>query len=199
MVEIRPIKGASFVVNLGHILTLVRTDEGHRTRCRDRDGELIDIPVSEWLAASDNFRHLHKLLRIPTDFPERAAPALDPYFLGILIGDGSLRHSVSVTTPDIEIVDAIYRFAEAEGLRVRCVQLADNNANTYHLPDDRSDRNALVDQLRHLGLFGTLSGRKFIPDEYRLGSREVRLAMLAGLLDTDGHLMNGGCFEYCSK
>ncbi|WP_083463611.1 Hint domain-containing homing endonuclease [Prosthecomicrobium hirschii] len=199
MVEIRPIKGDSFVVNLGHILTLVRTEDGPRPRCRDRGGELIDIPVSEWMAASDTFRHLHKLLRVPTDFPERAAPVLDPYFLGILIGDGSLRHSVSVTTPDIEIVDAIYRFAEAEGLRVRCVRLADNNANTYHLLDDRSDHNALVDQLRHLGLFGKLSGQKFIPDEYRLGSREVRLAMLAGLIDTDGHLMTRGCFEYCSK
>ena len=199
MLEIRPLKGEAFVVNIGHILTLVRTDEGMRPRCRDRDGELVDIAVCEWLAASDTFRHLHKLLRLPSDFPQRGAPTLDPYMLGVLIGDGSFRHAVSITTPDIEIVDAIYRFAETSGLRVRCNQLSDNAANTYHLVDDRSARNALISQLRNLGLFGKLSAEKFIPDDCRLGSREVRLEIIAGLLDTDGHLMNGRCFEYCSK
>jgi hypothetical protein len=82
---------------------------------------------------------------------------------------------------------------------VRCDQLGDNAANAYHLVDDRSSRNALNDQPRQLGLFGTYSAEKFVPDDYRLGSRSVRLAMLAGLLDTDGHLNFGRCFEFCSK
>ena len=198
MFEIRPLKGPSFVVNLGHILTLVRTDEGFSPKRYNRDGEIIDIALSDWMAASDTFRHLHKLLRLPADFPERADPALDPYILGVLIGDGSLRHGVSVTTPDIEIADSLYRFAKANEFRVRCDQLGDNAANAYHLVDDRSSRNALNDQLRQLGLFGTYSAEKFVPDDYRLGSRRVRLAMLAGLLDTDGHLNFGRCFEFCS-
>ena len=88
MFEIRPLKGESFIVNLDHILTLVRTDEGPRPRGHNREGEIIDIALSDWLAASDTFRHLHKLLRLPADFPERAAPALDPYILVVLIGDG---------------------------------------------------------------------------------------------------------------
>ena len=56
MVEIRPLKGDPFVVNLGHILTLVRTSDGIPARCRNRDGELIDISVADWLASSDSFR-----------------------------------------------------------------------------------------------------------------------------------------------
>jgi hypothetical protein len=191
--SIRPLKGDSFVVNLGHILTLVRTNEG-RPQLRDRDGELVDISVSDWLAPSPNFRHLHKLLRLPVDFPVRTSPAIDSYFLGVMLGDGCLIRSVSITTPDIEIVDAIHQFAVANGLRVRCEQLSGNAANTYFLVDDRSNRNELVDRLRELGIFGKLSADKFVPDDYRLGSRQARLEMLAGLLDTDGHLMNGGCF-----
>ena len=63
MFEIRPLKGESFTVNRGHILTLVRTNEGKLSELRNRDGELIDISVDDWLGASDYFRHLHKLLR----------------------------------------------------------------------------------------------------------------------------------------
>ena len=40
---------------------------------------------------------------------------------------------------------------------------------------------------------------KFIPDDYRLGSRETRLGVLAGLLDTDGHLSQGTGFDFISK
>ena len=199
MIEIRPLKGEAFIVNLGHILTLVRTNDGMPARCRNRDGELVDISVADWLAASDNFRHLHKLLRMPVDFPDRDSPVLDPYFLGVILGDGCIVRNVSVTTPDIEIVDDLYRFAARLGLRLRCEQLSNSEANSYFFVDDRDHHNALIGQLRGLGLFGKSSGQKFIPDEYRLGSREVRFAILAGLLDTDGHLMNGRCFEFVSK
>jgi phosphate starvation-inducible protein PhoH and related proteins len=40
--------------------------------------------------------------------------------------------------------------------------------------------------LRDLGLAGTRSSTKFVPDRYLHNSSEVRLAVLQGLLDTDG-------------
>jgi superfamily II DNA or RNA helicase len=199
MFEVRPLKGDPFVVNLGHILTLVRTNEGHNKRGTNREGQLVDISIADWLAASDHFRHLHKLLRMPVDFPERETPDLDPYMLGVILGDGSIIRNVSITTPDVEIVDALYKFAAGQSLRLRCEQLPDNAANTYFFVDDRDHHNALIDQLRKLGLYGRTTGEKFLPDAYRLGSRDVRHAILAGLLDTDGHLVNGRCFEFVSK
>jgi superfamily II DNA or RNA helicase len=198
MIEIRPIKGDAFVVNPDHILTLVRTNEGSRNRPRRHDGELIDIAVREWLRASASFRHAHKLLRLPVDFPPRDAPTLDPYFLGVLIGDGSTINDVSVTTPDAEIAECLFAHAEKLGLSVRVDQLPDNAANTYHLIGVRGHGNVLMDALRELGVFGKRSGEKFVPDAYRVGSRETRLAILAGLLDTDGHLGASGCFEFSS-
>ena len=88
MVEVRPIKGDPFVVNTGHILTLVKVSEG---TCGSHAysapaGSIIDIGVEEYRRRSANFRHLHKLFRVGADFPARAAPTLDPYFLGLLIG-----------------------------------------------------------------------------------------------------------------
>ena len=51
-----------------------------------------------------------------------------------------------------------------------------------------------------LGLRGQQGESKFIPDGYKRGSREQRLALLAGLLDSDGHLVHGRVtFEFVSK
>ena len=198
MVEIRPIKGQSFQVNRGHILTLVRTNEGDTKRGRQRDGELIDIAVSDYLAASATFRHLHKLLRLPVEFPAQQLPVLDPYLLGVLIGDGGLKNAVNVTTPDAELVEELYRHVEVLGLSIRTEQLPNNAANTYHMIGRRGLANPLIDLLRQLGVHGKGAAEKFLPASYRLGSRATRLAVLAGLLDTDGHLQRQAIFEFCS-
>ena len=47
-------------------------------------------------------------------------------------------------------------------------------------------RNPLTQALRELSLSGTYSSTKFIPEVYLRNSAEVRLAVLQGLLDTDG-------------
>ena len=43
--EIKPVKGASWVVNLDHILTLVDTT--------DREGALIDISLRDWMGLNN--------------------------------------------------------------------------------------------------------------------------------------------------
>ncbi len=194
MFEIRPLKGESFVVNRGHILTLVRTQES----AGDRGGELTDIALADYLEASPTFRHLHKLLRVPVDFPAREAPPIDPYGFGVLLGDGRLAGSVSVTTPDVEVVEALHAEAERHGLRIRTEQLAGNAANTYYLVGQRGQPNTLVERLRQLGVYGCGASEKFLPATYKMGDRSVRLAVLAGLLDTDGYLCRN-TFEFCSR
>jgi hypothetical protein len=52
----------------------------------------------------------------------------------------------------------------------------------------RSDKNPLKDALDSYGLIR----KKFIPEDYLMNSRENRLKLLAGLIDTDGHLSNDG-------
>lgn len=192
--EVRPMKGDPFTVNAGHILTLVRTNEGRGSRA----DEIIDIALAEYIGSSANFRHLHKLFRVPTDFPVQAPPTVDPYFLGMLLGDGGLMHGVNVTTPDAEIAETVYAQAMQMGLRVRVEQLPDNMANTYHLVGQRGETNVLTEALRELGVHGLGSVHKFIPAAYKFGNRVTRLEVLAGLLDTDGHLSRSVMFEYCS-
>ena len=196
MFEIRPMKGESFVVNAGHILTLVRTNDGKSKGA----GQLIDIALQDYLAASDYFRHLHKLQRVAVDFPCAVELPIDPYFMGVLLGDGALKHSLSVTTQDIEVVEELQFQAQAWGVSLRVDQLQGNLANTYHLVTlPRSAPNLLLQQIQALGLHGLVSKNKFVPQAFKLGSREQRLQILAGLLDTDGHLSKSTMFEFCSR
>jgi hypothetical protein len=63
---------------------------------------------------------------------------------------------------------------------------------------DGKPGNVLRHELQKLGLWGLLGHQKFIPDIYKLGSRNVRFATLAGLIDGDGNLSANNSVSYCT-
>jgi phosphate starvation-inducible PhoH-like protein len=116
-------------------------------------------------------RHRYELplLSAPAEFEPQEVP-LDPYALGLLLGDGCLTTTASL-----------------EGL-----ELQRKSEYDYVLRHTRGPRggvivaNPVTSVLRSLGLAGTYSHTKFIPPPYLLNSPNVRIALLQGLLDTDG-------------
>ena len=52
--------------------------------------------------------------------------------------------------------------------------------------------------IEEMGLLGLLSNSKFIPDAYLFASPSDRLALLRGLMDTDGYIAEGGTCQYYS-
>ncbi len=71
------------------------------------------------------------------------------------------------------------------GIEVRHKGSVDYVLNRAGLPRGPG-LNPVTGSLRELGLWGTRSGTKIVPDEYLFNALEVRLAVLQGLLDTDG-------------
>jgi superfamily II DNA or RNA helicase len=201
MYQIRPLKGKPFTVNAGHILSLVKTNQYSdlRRQWGTPAGSIVNLSVVNYLARSASFKHLHKLYRVGCDFPVTAEPVLDPYFLGLLLGDGSLKYgSPAITTMDFEVVAYCHAMAEQLGVGIREDQLVGNEANTYHfrIPGNQQE-NPLTARLRALGVCGCGADEKFIPPDYKVGSRETRTAILAGLIDTDGYLIKN-CIEFSS-
>ena len=203
MYRIVPIKGEPFTVTKDHTLTLIRTREcsnpQYPSQCHA--GELVDVTVTEWLRWSERKKHLHKLIRSEAiqSFPahRNARMEIDPYFLGVIIGDGCIVHGVSVTTSDKEIRCVIFQQAELWNLRIRTEPAG--KATTYFLVSDRGRRsNRLIKALRRLRLYGGRAGDKFVPDAYKYTNLAKRLEILAGLLDTDGHCTYKG-YDYISK
>jgi len=116
------------------------------------------------------------------NFSENDKLPIDPYLLGLLLGDGYIGgRSVSLTTYDFEIADYIKNLVP-EGVSV----VSWKKKGVYGLVGKKPKPNALLLLLDNLGLAGKKSEDKFIPEIYKWTSAENRIEMLRGLLDTDG-------------
>lgn len=202
MYEITPKKlGKPFIVNSEHILSLYKTNEGSAAYQKPK---ITDISVKEYLIKDKRFKHIHKLRYCEgVEFTNKEVP-LDPYFLGIYLGDGgSANGAVSICTPDEEIVSYLYKFIEDKELRIRVCPKKDNKAYSYYfagLKRRSKNPNYLKIKLVELGLYKKICHEKFIPDIYLRNSKAVRLQILAGLLDTDGYFTEERySYEYCTK
>lgn len=194
-----------YVVNGNHVLALKHTGA---VRHGDRflfapymKGDHAEVAVHEYTTKSAHFRRMLKGYKAPgVAFPMRSVP-VDPYFLGLWLGDGSSAHT-SITTMDPEIRDYLHAFAAGNGLRIR-VSEPNRTAPTYHLCGPRfctstrrgRSRNPLRTAIRALGVLN----HKHIPRLYLVNDRRIRMALLAGLIDTDGHLNASGGYTIATK
>jgi phosphate starvation-inducible protein PhoH and related proteins len=138
------------------------------------------------LRAAHASRYELPLLTAPVRFPEREVP-MDSYALGLLLGDGCLTGSTtpSFATSDPELATALEELLP--GVEVRHKGGVDYVLNRVAEPGQViTIANPVTAVARGLGLCGTRSGTKFIPDVYLYNAPEVRLAVLQGLLDSDG-------------
>lgn len=192
MYDIVPVKGTSWRVNGAHVLTVVFTDTS----------EVVDVDVHTYLDWVAKKKHRAKLFRATVNFkPAHALLPLDPYTLGLLLGDGCLGgksdYGILFTTGDSELAAAMREYTDTVGLRL-VVRTANPNCTDYRLSGSPKHPNPASTALKKLGLYGTNSGTKFIPHRYKVSSKKHRLALLAGLIDTDGSLAGAG-FDYISK
>lgn len=191
MFDIVPKRGEPWRVNGDHILTV------------SLHGKVIDVPVHEWCNWDPTRREDSRLIRTGVDFPVPAeVPLLDPYLLGVLLGDGGFTATgVTVTSADPEIVTEMESCARAEGLVLKPYPSKTRGAATLYGFCGRAGRkNAIMASLETYGLRGLGCEDKFVPPVYLVSPRWVRLDVLAGLLDTDGSLIvrHSAAYDYVS-
>lgn len=136
-------------------------------------------------------------LRVPVTKPVEFDPApplpVDAYVLGCLLGDGCMRGSTPrLTTADTELA------AEVEALLPEGVSMTRDREIGYRLvssvggPAGRfGPRNEMRALLERVGTYGSLAHGKRVPTGYLLAATEDRLALLQGLMDTDGSASGG--------
>ena len=184
---IRQSRGNSYVVNQSHILSLKQSTQhiDYKGYCKN---SIIDIPLIDYKKKSKNFKRIFKGYKVGVDFPEKKV-LIDPYFLGVWLGDGK-RNYPSITNIDKEVIKFLYEFADKNNLKVSTKKYPNKKAQAYLIVNKTRNRMIQNPISQKLSFYG-LMPKKFIPQDYKITSREIRLQVLAGLLDTDGHLQIG--------
>lgn len=117
---------------------------------------------------------------------------LDPYLLGVLIGDRSLCDSGSVELSlGVKKTHIIEKLVLPEESNIATSYLDKKNSFRVKLKGGR-----IRQALEAIGLRNTNSNMKYIPKSYLMASRSVRESLLQGLIDTNGHVNSHGRFEF---
>ncbi len=178
MYWVRQNKGIDYRVNESHILSLKRS----RNEGKHKNGDVLNISISEYLDKSDKFKTNYKGYKVSVDFEENSLE-IEPYFLGLWLGDGK-KSDIRITTMDSEIVEYLESYAQKLDLTV--TKSKDSEKCPMYAISGKlggSHKLSLQNKLRELNLLYN----KHIPSNYLINSTKNRLELLAGLIDSDGH------------
>lgn len=184
--KIVPKKGKGFICNGDHILSLKPTCDYKQYK----KGIPINISVNDFLQKTREFQGIMKLWKSGVEFKEKNLP-IDAYMYGLWLGDGG-GAKITISYTDEEIFKHIKKWCDENNytysfdVQKSCYTLYIGN----HLPS-RSKKNILLEEFH---LHGKKNG---IRKDYLFNSRENRLKLLAGLIDSDGH-NKGNCYEISS-
>jgi len=120
------------------------------------------------------------------DFEEKEL-LLHPYFIGAWLGDGT--STAPVITHDLYDVEHI-RKIESVGYKV--TKKIRQNGNSTRSCFTKQN---IIQTIRKLNLYNN----KHIPSDYKYSSKEQRLELMAGLIDTDGHVSQNGRIRICTS
>ena len=165
-----------YIVNSKHILCLAHRKRGKKIDyCEMGIEDFINLPVNSKTHGYFGYQR--------GVFFTHKETKLEPYFLGIWLGDGHSRDT-QITSVDKEISKYLYDYAERIGLKVSTyVKKGQTRIVEYGLRGKPWHTNSVWDEMKHLNLVKN----KHIPQEYLFNSEHCRLELLAGLIDTDGH------------
>lgn len=180
MYKVIPENGIEHIVNSKHpIRTIYRKAYGNIVR-----EELITAPNHiKTLSLHPRWRECYALEKVNGIEFEHKDVLIDPYIFGLWIGDGN-KDSARFTNPDIEVIDALKEFANANNLVCNIYNHSTSKlAKRISFTKKDCSLNWFSQTLDAMGV----KDNKFIPKNYICTDRESRLQFLAGIIDTDGN------------
>ncbi|MXM66927.1 DEAD/DEAH box helicase [Streptomyces sp. HUCO-GS316] len=165
------------------------------TRCGWHRGEAPEIMTTREIRLdtfnADGSSKWYLPAATAVDLGDDSGLPLDPYLLGLLLGNGSFRHHVRLSAIDDEIHDFV---ATAVAPECRLVPVPGSRCDVTIEPTQRAHgvRNPVIQILRDMNLWGVAPHGTCIPDKFKNTSIKNRLALLQGLLDTAGTVHRDG-------
>lgn len=216
MYDIIPVKGDKYTVNKEHILVLKNTVKNAYIKQRieknikkydvkwwefnhehsktfqnnyeaikfletikSNHQQFCEIAVKDYIKQTNHFKHHFKGYKVQVEFPYKHID-IDPYIIGLWIGDGASKGPV-ISNQDSTILKYL-----SQNLPQYNCYLQYSSQYDYRI-NSTNTRNYFTKMLKQYDLIHN----KHIPDDFKYNSRENRLKLLAGLLDSDGTYYKG--------
>lgn len=208
MYHVHQTNAEDYVVNDAHILTLRKKPSamkpyGESTRYGTprhpngrypQYGAIADIPIEEYIGKSERFKNNFLGVKSSSIAYPYQDVLIEPYMLGLWLGDGTAMYP-RLTNPDEEIVEYIEDYCA----RHNQVFKKEWSKGAYRIgavsEEGKIGSNDFLNKLKSYNLINN----KHIPQEYISNSENVRLELLAGLIDTDGSYDPLGDYEIIQK
>jgi len=192
MYEVTPRAGYAepYTVNESHILALLERRGGKKSKRK------LNISVRDYKKLSDSKKADGVMgYKSAVSFSDKPLP-VEPYWFGLWLGDGSSR-DVKITSEDMEVVQYLGDYAETLGLKLKEYTQKNDSCSDWAIVnegglswalgvprEEKADRNPLR---KFLNTFNLINN-KHIPSMFMRNSESKRLDLLAGIIDSDGHV-----------
>jgi DNA-directed RNA polymerase beta subunit len=154
------------------------------------DDNVIDITIEQYLSLPENVQKQLYTFKSDGINWETKEVALDPYILGMWLGDG-LSKGYGFITADKELLNMWIKWGLENDATItknkHKYRYTINNTQTG-ISCNKTEKAPLKKLLDKYGLVNN----KHIPLDYLTNDRKTRLAVLAGLIDTDGNVRANG-------
>jgi len=208
MYEIQQNNGVTYTVNGKHTLLLKKGSESN----------IHNILVEDFVKIAPSVQKNYMGFKSEGIFWEHKDVLLDPYLMGVWLGDG-INNGTSFASNDNEIIkyimnwcdannaelvhDAAYRFRVRGRTHTRksmghgssietCKGCKEKMCTLCDSVTDECMIETRTNPLKNVLHTYNLIQNKHVPIEYIINDEEVRLRLLAGFIDTDGHVSCGG-------
>lgn len=181
--------GTEIIADENHTwLTFNQYERNHKLNAKERTTKEIFETLKNSKGVSNHAIQLTK----PLDYPKQGL-ILDPYYLGQWLGDGTCR-TANITT-HVDDAEETLSYFDCEG---------------EVIPNGKKGGLGRIIKIKNKGIMGSpieklrallLIQNKHIPENYLRGDYEQRLALLQGLMDSDGTVdnFNRCTFTNCNK
>lgn len=194
-------RGIDYIVNSGHILSLLQTQKLEKKTkgivhyFDVPEHNVLDIGIEDYIQTSGKFRRKYSgFKQLDLDFSNNENLIIDPYYLGLWLGDGSSRCYNHISTGDREIID--YLKSIAKKFNANFTQPDKYTYNINSLKDKKFVKG--WKEVRQEFYKLNLIQNKHIPEKYLRAKKEDRLRLLAGLIDSDGYDTRRNTLSICT-
>jgi DNA gyrase/topoisomerase IV subunit B len=156
------------------------------------DNNIIDICIQDYFKVTKSHQRKLKGIRGECVKWDHHDVLLDPYVLGLWLGDGC-KSGYSYACDgenDYQLIDYLKEWGKNNDANLKKI-----NQNCYNFSSIENFGKIGCAPLKKILEKYNLIKNKHIPKEYLINSKEIRLKLLAGIIDTDGYVAPDGTIE----